>query len=264
MVNQHLSGKGCYDFAILATGSRDISELDVDNTPPTTLTSTVADQAKTLVETAESLATNNNIDIFIVEHTPRYDPPTQDPTGMYAKLAKYANGVLASNVGVTPRLYIVEQSSLARSSAKPRSEVFKPDGVHLASKGLTYYTSNITRSLMECYPDMAMTTPKQHPKQPPSHDQDSGRGNRGDRDRDIGGPRSDRRPEQYDRRDRRYQDRPVYGYHGSQPHWYPDYPPPPQGRHGGRWGGNRQPRRQDQDWDYSGYSDRYRRGYRGQ
>ena len=163
MVNQHLSAKGCYDFAILATGSSDISELDVKNTPPTTLTSAVADQTKTMVEIAESLSTNNNINMFIVEHSPRYDPPTQDPTGMYSKLAKYSNGVLASSVGVTPRLFIVEQSSLARFGAKPRSDVFKPDGVHLTSKGLSYYTSNITRSLMECYPDMAMTTTRQQP-----------------------------------------------------------------------------------------------------
>ena len=37
MVNQHLVGKQEFDFAILATGSNDITDLDTENSPPTTL-----------------------------------------------------------------------------------------------------------------------------------------------------------------------------------------------------------------------------------
>ena len=109
MVNQHLAGKSGYDFAILATGTNDITELDVDNAPPTTLTNSVADQTKTLVEVAETLAAEHNLDVFLVDKPPRFDPTTKDPTGMYSKLSKYANGVLASSVGMTPRLFIVDQ-----------------------------------------------------------------------------------------------------------------------------------------------------------
>ena len=159
MVNQHLAGKSGYDFDILATGTNDITDLDVGNAPPTTLTNNVADQTKTIVEVAETLATENNLDVFLVDKPPRLDPTSKDPTGMYSKLSKYSNGVLASSVGMTPRLFIVDQSSLARSGVKARSDIFKPDGLHLTTKGLNFYTSNITRCLLECYEDMAI--PKQ-------------------------------------------------------------------------------------------------------
>ena len=74
MVNQHLAGKGCYDFAIIATGINDISDLDIENSPPTTLSNLVADQTKAIVDVAENLVSENNIDIFIVDKPPRYDP----------------------------------------------------------------------------------------------------------------------------------------------------------------------------------------------
>ena len=55
-----------------------------------------------------------------MEKPPRYDPVESDPSGMYAKLSKYSNGVLASSVGMTPRLYIVDQTTLTRSGTRAR------------------------------------------------------------------------------------------------------------------------------------------------
>ena len=251
MVNKHLAGKGCYDFAILAIGTSDITDMDVGNdSNVTTLTNYVADQTKTVADVAKSLATENNIDIFVVDKPPRYDPPTKDPTGMCAKLSKYSNGVMASSLGMTPRLFIVDQSSLARTSLKARADVYKPDGLHLTPKGLTFYTSNITKSLLECYADIV--PPKQSTK-PPSYDQTTSRGDRGHHQGD------NRRNGQWDRRGGGQQPRNDYGPpHGGHPQFYPypAYPPPPPGwgRGGGGWGGRQG--RQQQNWDNRGGGNR--------
>ena len=262
MVNQHLAGKTCYDFAILAIGTNDITDLDTVNAPPTTLTNNVADQTKTIVEVAETLAAENNLDVFIVDKPPRYDPPTSDPTGMYAKLSKYSNGVLASSVGMTPRLFIVDQSSLGRSGVKARSDIYRPDGLHLTSKGISFYTSNITKCLLECYADMAIPkqqTTRQHSS---SHVHDQGYGRVRHSDFTSGGGGGQDR-----RRDRPPQDRPGYGYPGGQSPYspYPAYPqPPPPGWGSGGWGGKQKQRRQrqDQNWDYSSNAG-YSGGFRG-
>ena len=264
MVNQHLAGKGCYDFAIIATGMNDITDLDIGNAPPTTLTSNVADQTKKIVEVAENLVTENNIDVFIVDKTPRYDPDEKDPTSLYAKLTKYSNGVLASSVGMTPRLFIVDQSNLARSGTKARSDIFRSDGLLLTDKGLSFYTNSITKSLTDCYPDMAASRQTNPPTQARDHGQGAGRNGGGARAGQGQGRRSDHR----DGRDRQHQDRPGYGYPGSLPYPYHNYPPPPPpGWDRGGWGGPRQQRPRGRDsWNdserYMGYSGRYNGGYR--
>ena len=53
MVNKHLVGKD-YAFAIIATGSNDITDLDSENSPPTTLFHKASEQSKLLVEIAVS------------------------------------------------------------------------------------------------------------------------------------------------------------------------------------------------------------------
>ena len=204
MVNQHLAGKGCYDFAIIATG---INDIDIENSPPTTLTNHVADQTKAIVDVAENLVSENNIDIFIVDKPPRYDPSEKDSTGMYSKLSKYSNGVLASSVGMTPRLFIVDQSNLARSGTKARSDIFKSDGLLLTNKGLSFYTSSIIKSLTDCYPEMSVPRRPNPLTQGHDHGQGGGR-NDGGRAGQGQGRRSDHR----DGRDRQHQDRSGYGY----------------------------------------------------
>ena len=152
MVNKHLMGSSDYDFAIIATGAEDITCLDTDNSPPTTLFSQVQEQSKLLVEVAQNIVNDKGIDVFIIENTPRYDQA--DPTAMKQKLSKYSNGVVSSTTGPTPRIFLVEQSGLARSSTRARSELYKPDGLHLTQKGLRIYVNNITNTLKECYVEL--------------------------------------------------------------------------------------------------------------
>ena len=121
MVNQHLRGKSGYNFALLATGTNNITDLATDTSPVTTLFSEVSGQSTILFDVAESLVKEMNIDVFIVDKPPRYDAAA-DPTGMKQKLTKYSNGVLASTTGATPRIFLVEQASLARTAAKGRAD----------------------------------------------------------------------------------------------------------------------------------------------
>lgn len=253
MVNQHLRGNSEYSFAILATGEKDITDLDVDNSPPTTLFSEVSEQSRALSDIAESVAKDMEIDVFVVDKPPRYDT-TSDPTGMKQKLTKYSNGVLASNTGATPRIFLVEQASLARAGVKARSDIFQQDGLHLTNKGLNFYTTNIIDSVKECFTDTKLL--RQHTAgrvggqvggragsdgggHPQIHREGRGQG-RGNHGQNGGGQRG------RDRRDNRN--------HTQQ--YYPPAPPPWTGRGRGRWG-------RDSYWDYpdqnfgGGYRPRY-------
>ena len=59
-----------------------------------------------------------------------------------------------SRTGATPRIFLVEQSNLNRSSVKARAEVFQADFLHLTNnKGLGFYNTNIINAINECYPD---------------------------------------------------------------------------------------------------------------
>ena len=96
------------------------------------------------------------MDIFIVEKPPRYDQQSKDQTGIKVKLTKYANGVLASTLGLNRRTFIVDQVSLARTSERSRAEIFQQYGLHLTTKGINFYTSNILNTMKECYEETVL------------------------------------------------------------------------------------------------------------
>ena len=249
MVNQHLRGKAGYHFAILATGTNDISDLDCNKSPPTTLFSEVSEQSRTLFDVAESIAKEMDIDVFVVDKPPRYDA-TSDPTGMKQKLTKFANGALASNTGATPRIFLVEQASLARSSIKAREDIFQKDGLHLTSKGLNFYTNNIISAIKECFPDTqllpgASETANLGGNGGQVHGQRGSHGQLGAGDRGVGqregygrgyrGQRGDNRGGDNRRRDRHRDTRDRRGQSNYHRRPYPPATQPWGGRGGGRW-----------------------------
>ena len=252
MVNQHLRGKSGYHFAIFATGTNDITDLDTENSPTTTLFSKVSSQSKTIFDVAESLTKELDIDVFVVDKPPRYDT-TADPTGMKQKLTKNSNGVLASTTGATPRIFLVEQTSLGRSAGKGRTDIFQKDGLHLTPKGINFYNTNIVNVMRECYPDTQLLqqasrgqgnhkgVEEGRDRGQGVHGQDGDRGQRGDRGRGND-------------RDQHHQGRggngrPGKNHRGGNQHggdqW--NYPPGRGGqRGGGGWG-------RDDYWDYPGH-----------
>ena len=253
MVNQHLRGKTEYSFAIIATGDNDISELDVGSSPPTTLFSEVSEQSRTVFDIAKSVSNEMNIDVFVVDKPPRYDA-TEDPTGMKQKLTKYSNGVLASSTGATPRIFLVEQASLARAGVQARSDIFQQDGLHLTPKGLNFYTTNIISAVKECYSDTKLlpqhTGGRGHAQGNGSAGRDGGghpQGHSGGRGQ-YGQGRANHGPSGGGRRVR---DRRGQGDHVQQ--FYPPAPPPWTGRGRGRWD-------RENYWDYP--DQRFNGGYR--
>ena len=239
MINKHLVGKPEYDFAIIATGSNDISDLETDNSPPTTLFQKASDQSKLLVEVAEALTLSEDIDVLIVEKPPRYDPPTNDSTCMKQKLSRFANGVLSTSTGPTPRLFLVEQAGLARSAGRGRTDLFQPDGVHLTPKGLYFYNSNIVNVLKECYgdtivnKDYKVNSGNRDKKEGQNNDKRAGGGN--DRQSNNGGQR-----EQWPYHPQGGGREPGFNQRGRDPghnqRGHRNPPPPPWGGYGGdRW-----------------------------
>ena len=108
MVKKHLAGRSSYDFAIIATGSQDITQMDTVNSPPTTLYENTSSQAKSIFETAQFMTTDLGIDVFICENPPRYDADTDDPTSMKQNLTKFSNGIMATSTLPAPRIVLIE------------------------------------------------------------------------------------------------------------------------------------------------------------
>ena len=81
--------------AILATGSNDITAMDTAASSLESLYSVVSEQSRTLFNTAEPLTKQKNMDVFLVEKTPKYDLHN-DPDGINQKLTNFSSSVLAS------------------------------------------------------------------------------------------------------------------------------------------------------------------------
>ena len=218
---------------------------------PVPLYEQVKSQTGLLCDTAQSITQDMGVDVFLVENPPRYDPTPSDPAAMKQKLNKYSNSLLSTTLGLTPRVFIVEQGSLARSSARARSDLYQSDGVHLTTKGLYYHTSNLITAMQEWYEDTKHSEEVErrgsngHPSSPGqgdrgrdtgyrpqrSRDNDRGQGrrqysrDRGDRNRDQqsgggGGFRRDNR----DNRDRYQPTGPRRTRGGYRQEWDDDHP----------------------------------------
>ena len=255
MVNKHIQGKSDYNFVIIATGTEDITYLDTVNEEVTTLYKKVEEQSKLLCEVAEGIIAECGVDVFVVDRPPRYDPVSSDPTGMMYKLSKYANSVLATTICATPRLFLVEQASLARTSGRARADMFQSDGIHLTAKGLYHHNTNIMEAIKECYGDINLMV-----KPPPSDNKKRGggssdsRGYRRGQDSDLRG--QDRRDQPGRDQGDGYHARPYQQRGGDQWGYQPG--PPPGNNRG--WGGgyNRDNRDRGGFWDYNS-----QRGYGG-
>ena len=261
MISEHLVGKTCYNLVIIATGSNDITCLDTVNGSQVSLYEQVKSHTGMLCDMAQSIIQNIGVDVFIVENPPRYDPIPSDPTSMKQKLNKYSNSLLSTTLGLTSRLFVVEQGSLARSSVKARNDLYQGDGIHLTTKGLYYHSSNLLSAIQDCYEDTKLFN-----RQVEDTGRREGSGHHGQvRDRDP-----DHRPLRYrdneQNQGRRYRDNRNSDYSGGYSNnqrwrdgdsgqgWNRDQRYPPPGSRARGRGGNRQ-------WDE--YVDNPGYGYHG-
>ena len=148
-IEKHMDGKK-YDFAVLAVGTDDVTTLDTEDG---NVLEACTEKARLLVAAANRLVTEYNTDVFITEMPPRYDSPDVDPAGSKAMFSKFINANLLTMTMSMERVNIVEQSSLARQG-KTRDELFQEDGLHLRTKGVYNYTTNLITALHKAYQEL--------------------------------------------------------------------------------------------------------------
>ena len=77
MIKEHLVDKTGYSFVVLATGSTDITTLPTESGNVVTMYEQVKSHTGILCDTAQSITQEMNMDVFIVENPPRYEPHCQ-------------------------------------------------------------------------------------------------------------------------------------------------------------------------------------------
>ena len=70
---KQLDGQKDLEFIIIATGTNDISNLDVENESMDELITRACNQSRRLVELASEVAQKQTLDVFVVERPPRGD-----------------------------------------------------------------------------------------------------------------------------------------------------------------------------------------------
>ena len=148
------------DFAIIAVGTNDISELKIDDKNKVTLNNLACDQSKNLVHLAEYASKKFDMDIFIVERPPRCD---SEHDGKLSKslLSVAANGLYLSLVTPLDRVHLITLPSLSNLSGKAKRFCFQTDGIHLTEKGLSNLSLDIITGVKTVFKDLEITKDKE-------------------------------------------------------------------------------------------------------
>ena len=99
---KQLDGQKDLEFIIIATGTNDISNLDVENESMDELITRACNQSRRLVELASEVAKKHNLDVFVVERPPRGD---EDKT--YSTANDAANGLFLSLIASLKKVHCI-------------------------------------------------------------------------------------------------------------------------------------------------------------
>ena len=134
---KQLDGQKDLEFIIIATGTNDISNLDVENESMDELITRACNQSRRLVELASEVAKKHNLDVFVVERPPRGDED---------KTYSTANGLFLSLIA--PLLHNLPEKS--------KRNLFTSVGipVHLKPWGLKYLRNDIIAGVKTVYKDI--------------------------------------------------------------------------------------------------------------
>ena len=151
---KELENKPGIDFLILATGTNDITVLDVENEDIGELTYTVCDQSKNLVHLAKEVSEKYNVDVFVVER-----PPRGDDNRTYSELNLAANGLYPSLIYPLKKVHYIPLPSLHKLPEKSRKNLFTNIGVpvHLKPWGLKLLRNDIVTGVKAVYKDIKQT-----------------------------------------------------------------------------------------------------------
>ena len=260
MIKDHLVDKTMYSFVVIATGSTDITTLTTESESVVTMYEQVKSHTGILCDTVQAIAQEMDMDVFLVENPPRYDPTVADSLSIKQKVNKYSNSLLSTTLGLAPRVFIVEQGSLARSSVKARNDLYQADDVHLTTRGLFYHSSNLITAMQDTYEDTKLIKPAEDGRGganggSPGRNRGRGFDNRQRDNRGQGGWRQQNRGERYrEQPSDNYSDN--RGWRGGQGRrdWDREQRQPRHDR--GRGGGRR-------EWEYDEYQRNDNSGERG-
>ena len=152
-------GRESITTLIMAAPTRDITILDTSNLKQTDRTDNFQLKAKKSSQNMfriaeESLEQNPSLqNVIIMEHHPRFDLPSSDPTSLKSKLAKLANAELQKlwlNSTQKGRIFIGQHSLLTSGSGHQylnrykNSKTGQYDGIHLYGRtGVRDYTNSV-------------------------------------------------------------------------------------------------------------------------
>ena len=142
-------------FVVIGVGTNDITALDNKWPDKKEVLEQCQYQSTFLINTAETIINQYNLDVYILEQPPRYDEPHKDKYGNWAKYSKIANSHLAILAAGHPRIHIVENSNLARLPGKGREDLFQKDGLHLTPKGVYTLETNLILAIHQERPDLS-------------------------------------------------------------------------------------------------------------
>ena len=162
------------DFIIISVGTNDITKLDLSQ-DISYLNNTACEHSKNIVELAYKASQTHNVDVFIVEKPPRFDPEERDPTGTRNLISFNSNGLLPSLVTPLQNVFLITLPSLNVNRAK--KDFFKDDGVHLTARGRTMFINDIEKGIKLVYSDLKPDKPKKPGNSESTH-QPSGRNSR--------------------------------------------------------------------------------------
>ena len=143
------------DFAIIAVGANDISDLDHDNLDLNELNTAASDHSKNVVFLATRAAKKHNIDIFIVERAPRNDSENK------ILLNGSANGLYMSLITPVDKLHLVTLPSLSNHYGM-RKDCFLVDGIHPTNKGVGLLGKDICAGIKAKYTDLRKNNDREH------------------------------------------------------------------------------------------------------
>ena len=145
---QRIKPESDIDFLIIATGSNDLTKLEVDRHDMSHLTNAACDQAKALVQLAHEASKKHNIDVFVVEK-----PPRGDSNGKYSQLNVSSNGLYPSLIAQFEKVHYIPLPSLNNLPEKSQKNL-TTDGVHLKPWGLKLLRNDIVKGVKSVYKDI--------------------------------------------------------------------------------------------------------------
>jgi lysophospholipase L1-like esterase len=165
MSDKHVNKKT--SWVGIAVGTNDITDLPNEWADQKEVLESVKKQTEFLVQSAKTMVSQHNVDVFVFEQPPRFDKKVLDPEGNWAKFSKLANSHLAIMLAGEEKIHIVENTNLARPEGKSRDDLYQPDGLHLTPKGLYNLETNVISALHKVKPNLqTLEVHKKTPKTP--------------------------------------------------------------------------------------------------